>query len=122
MRGQVTPFDEAVVPLQVRAADGQVRNLRAVVDTGFTGYLTLPLAEVIALGLSLQQRQTYRLADNSTVEFDAYLGTVVWDGHDRDIAVLASEGEPLIGMRLLRGHHLFMDVVDGGDVVIEARP
>jgi predicted aspartyl protease len=48
--------------------------------------------------------------------------TVLWDGHDRDVAVLAAEGDILTGMRMLRGYRLLIDVIDGGEVLIEARP
>jgi clan AA aspartic protease len=93
-----------------------------VVDTGFTGYLTLPPSQIIALQLPFQQRQTYTLGDGTDVQFDVYLATVLWDGRDRDVAVLATEGAALTGMRMLRGYRLLIDVIDGGEVLIEARP
>jgi hypothetical protein len=33
-----------------------------------------------------------------------------------------SECTPLVGMALLHGYHLFVEVVDGGEVLIQARP
>jgi clan AA aspartic protease len=122
IRGEVDPYDQAIIPLHVRRPDGQWEAMEVVVDTGFTGYLTLPPARIGALQLRFQQRQTYTLGDGSDVEFDVYLATVLWEGHDRDIAVLAAEGDVLTGMRMLRGHRLLIDVIDGGDVLIEARP
>jgi predicted aspartyl protease len=53
---------------------------------------------------------------------DVHLATVLWEGQHRDIAVLSAEGDVLGGMRLLLGHHLFIDVIDGGEVRIEPRP
>lgn len=38
------------------------------------------------------------------------------------LPLLATESEPLIGMAILRGYSLFIDVVDGGVVYITARP
>jgi clan AA aspartic protease len=122
IRGQVDPFDQAIIPLQIRRPDGLWEEIQGVIDTGFTGYLTLPPARVAAHQLPFQQRQTYTLGDGSRVVFEVYLATVLWHGLDRDIAVLAAEGDCLIGMRLLRGHRLSIDVVDGGEVLIEPRP
>ena|ERR1051326_2881126 len=122
IRGEVDANDQALVPLQIRTPDGSLEDIEAVLDTGFTGYLTLPPAFVAALQLPFQQRQTFTLGDDSDVEFDIYLATILWDGSDRDVSVLSTEGDLLIGMRLLRGHHLFVDVIDGGEVRINARP
>jgi clan AA aspartic protease len=122
IRGQVDAFDQAVIPLSIRRADGTVFDAEAVIDTGFSDYLTLPLHQIVALGLPFRLRQTFTLADGSDVEFDTYRATVVWDHRDRVVAVLAAEGDILVGMRMLRGHHVFLDVIDGGAVRIEARP
>lgn len=43
-------------------------------------------------------------------------------GQERDIEALVTEGGVLVGMLLLQGYHLFMDVVDGGEVRIQPRP
>ncbi len=120
--GQINVANEATILLQIRDAAGNLTDLDAVLDTGFSGYMTLPPATIAALQLPFQQRQTYVLGDNRRVPFDIYLATVIWDGQERDIAVLASDGGTLVGMRMLRGHHVFLDVVDGGEVRIELRP
>jgi predicted aspartyl protease len=68
--GQATATDEAVIPLLIRNHGGQTWKLDAVIDTGFTGFLTLPSAEIAALQLLFQQRQTYTLADNTQVRIE----------------------------------------------------
>lgn len=73
IRGEVDPDDQAVIALHVRRPDGQWEELKVVIDTGFTGYLTLPPASITALQLPFQQRQTYTLGDGTDVEFDVYL-------------------------------------------------
>ena len=122
IQGQINADNEAVIPLRIRSANGQEIDFDAVIDTGFSGYVTLPPATIATLQLPFQQRQTYVLGDNSQVQFDVYLATVVWDGQARDIAVLAADGGVLVGMRMLRGYQVFLDVIDGGDVRIELRP
>src|SRR5205807_5760551 len=90
IRGEVDPYDQAIIPLHVRRPDAQWEEMEVVVDTGFTGYLTLPPARIAALQLRFQQRQTYTLGDGTDVAFDVYLATVRWEGQKRDIAVLAA--------------------------------
>ncbi len=121
IRGQVDAYHQAVISLDIQSITGRWESLSVVVDTGFTGYLTLPSARIAALQLPFQQRQTYTLADNRDVDLDVFLGTVLWDGVQRDIAVLAADGDILGGMRLLQGYHLLVDVIDGGEVRIEPR-
>lgn len=122
IHGQVDAYNQAIISLDVRSTGGQWEMLDVVIDTGFSSYLTLPPARIAALQLPFQQRQTYTLGDDRDVDLDVHLATVLWDGQPRDIAVLAAAGDPLGGMRLLLGHQLFIDVIDGGEVRIEPRP
>ena len=55
------------------------------------------------------------------VSFDIHVVTVEWDGQARDVEADAAEVTPLVGMRLLAGHDLHVEVENGGRVVIEAR-
>jgi clan AA aspartic protease len=113
--GVVTDDLEATVQLAV----GERREtIRAVIDSGFTGSLTLPPTLVVSLDLVWLTRQPGTLADGSTVLFDVYDAVVMWDGSPRKVEVEASETEPLLGMSLLAGHELTMRVVAGGSVTI----
>jgi clan AA aspartic protease len=118
----VSARKEAIITVPVRDRRGQLREVEATIDTGFSGYLTLPPALIAALQLPYDRTEVYTLGDNSNVAFDLHSATVVWDGQDRAVFVLASGSRPLVGMSLLQGYHLFVDVVDGGEVRIEARP
>jgi predicted aspartyl protease len=70
------------------------------------------------LGLRWQSAQRATLADGSTCVFQVYVGKVVWDGKVRRILVDEADADPLIGMRLLRGHELKMQVRYRGKVTI----
>jgi clan AA aspartic protease len=120
--GQVNPRLEAVIPVLVRDAAGRPLTQDAVIDTGFSGYLTLPLAAITTLQLPFLSARVYSLGNNATANFDIYKATLFWDGQDRDIQVLASEAHPLVGMSLLKGFRITIDAVDGGDVHIEPHP
>ena len=72
------------------------------------------------LGLRWSRRGRATLADGSTVVFDIYEGTLLWDGVRLTILVDEAGGTPLVGMSLLEGYDLHIQVADGGPVVIQA--
>jgi clan AA aspartic protease len=109
----------AFVPLRVLGPNGQEGGVEFVLDTGFTGTSTLPPATCIRLDLIAGRIQPARLADGSRIMLDVYQATLMWDGAPRDIEVLAKDGAPLIGMTLLDGSDVRLQVTDGGPVTIE---
>jgi clan AA aspartic protease len=118
--GAVNAAYEPVITLAVQGPAGRPRDIDAVIDTGFGGLLTLPPALVAELGLLFKGTGLATLADGSTVDFPYYGVTVLWDGQRISIEAEAADTTPLVGMRLLDGHSLYMEVEDGGRVVIQA--
>jgi predicted aspartyl protease len=51
-----------------------------------------------------------------------YRATIIWDGQRRDVLVGAADGNPLIGMMLLDGFELRIQVKDSGSITIHALP
>lgn len=119
IEGTVNENCEATIRLTLRSITGEEHEIEAIIDTGFTGHLTLPMALIDQLALSWQNRAQALLADGSLHVFDAYIGTVLWNGQDRTVEVDAADTDPLVGMGLLRGHGLRVDVVENGTVKIE---
>lgn len=122
MRGVVHARNEAVVGLRLRGPEGVEADVDAIVDSGFTSSLTLPATILAALGLSRQSGGNAVLADGTVRQFDIYAAELAWDGTWRTIAVSAIGNESLIGMRLLAGHKLVIDVVPNGVVEIVPLP
>ncbi len=118
----VTPSREAVITIVVRGTSGSEEQIEATVDTGFSDYLTLPRAMISALGLPYRTSTTGVLADGRRVRVSVYFAKVVWDGRERGVLVLDTGGTPLIGMALLHGQRLVVDVVAGGKVAISPLP
>ena len=120
IEGYVNTNHEAVVTIPLLGPAGQTREIVAVVDTGFNGYLTLPPMLVADLGLSVVGDGEAVLADGSEAAFDVYGVTVVWDGQARFVETAAVGIDALVGMMLLDRHSLFVEVAVGGRVVVQA--
>ena len=112
--GVVTTNREAVITLTVHGPTGQAQEIQAVIDTGCDGSLTLPSAVITALGLPWRRRGRALLADGSESVFDIYEATVMWDGNPRRISVDEVEIMPLVGMSLLYGYELTVQIIGGG--------
>ena len=121
IEGVVNAAYEPVVILAVQGPSGQSRDIEAVVDTGFNGFLTLPTALVAELGLPFVSIGRATLADGSEVAYDIHEAVVLWDGQPRYIEADAADTTPLVGMQLLDRHSLYVEVEDGGRVLIQAR-
>ena len=120
IQGVVNAALEALVTLTVQGPTEQNREIEAVVDTGFSGFLTLPTDLVGELGLLYQYRGRAILADGSEAFFHVYDVNVLWDNRLMRIETHAADTTPLVGMRLLDHHDLSIQVMDGGRVVIQA--
>jgi clan AA aspartic protease len=118
--GNVSLRCEAMLPLAVDNANGQQQIIEAVIDTGFNGFLTLPSDIITQLDLSWNGSDTVTLGDGSETLFDIYSARIIWDGQFCEIDVAESETEPLIGMGLLYGYKLQIEVVERGFVTIVA--
>jgi clan AA aspartic protease len=118
VRGDLEPS----IRLTVRGPGGQQQKIKAVIDTGFNGWLTLPVARITVLGLPWQRRGRAWLADGSESLFDIYDGTAVWDRCRRRIPIDEADTTPLVGMALLDGWELKVQVRRRGKVTVTRIP
>ena len=121
IQGTVNDALEAVVALSLQGPTGEPRDIEAVIDTGYSGYLTLPTALVTELGLPFAYIGRAFLANDDEVSFDVHDVTVLWDSQPRHIKADATGSTPLVGMLLLDRHDLNIEVESGGRVNIQAR-
>ena len=120
--GRVNADYEAIVVVNLQGHTGETRLLEAVVDTGFSGFLTVTPAIVAELALPFLMMGRAILADGSEAQFPVHSGVVVWDGQTVSVDVEAADTTPLIGMRLMEGFRLCTDAHDGGRVTIQRLP
>jgi clan AA aspartic protease len=121
MQGYVNGNYEAIITLVVKNK-GNLKSINAVIDTGFTGFLSLPRTIIDELDLSWSYRDRATLGDGSETLFDIYDATVIWNGQYREIEINSAETEPLVGMSLIEGYRLQIDGIEGGLVTIDVLP
>ena len=121
--GKVTTNLEAVIELEVGNLN-QWEKIESVIDTGFSGYLALALPSDLIDRFKLPQidAQEVILGDGTTVVLEKYLVKVLWYGKERSVSALRADGGPLAGMSLFYGSHMILDVVEDGNVEIDALP
>lgn len=113
---------EGRIRLKVRGPRRREQEIEAVIDTGYTAALSLPPALVAALGLRWKSFGRGILADGSECLFDVYAANVVRDGKERPLLVDEVDTDPLVGMTLLGGFELRMQVRSRGKVTIKHLP
>jgi clan AA aspartic protease len=119
MQGRVNQRCEATLSIAVKNGE-TTQMVDTVIDTGFSGFLTLPSETISTLGFSWEGRDVATLGDGTFCTFEVYIGLLIWDGQYREIYINESETVPLIGMQLLRGYDLRIQAIEGGLVTIEA--
>ncbi|MCY3722759.1 clan AA aspartic protease [Candidatus Poribacteria bacterium] len=119
--GKVTTDLEVVIELVVIGLNRR-EKIEAVVDTGFSGYLALPGDLINLLKLRQIDNQAVILGDGTEVVLQKYLLSVLWHGEEHNVSTLQTDGGPLVGMSLLYGSRVILDVINGGDVSINAMP
>ena len=118
--GIVNREREAIIQIALMGAENRLKSLSAVVDTGFTGDLMLPMTLVVELGFEYRGVQEALLGNGSSYDFEVYAGSIIWDGKIRSVEVNACDSGTLIGMGLLDGWKLEIEGKAGGDVRITA--
>jgi clan AA aspartic protease len=121
MQGYVNQAYEAVIPVVIKYGS-QIKSVNAVIDTGFTGFLSLPSKIIAELELPWSYRDRATLGDGSETLFDVHNANIIWDGQFREIEINAADTDPLLGMKMLRGFRLQVDTVQDGVVTIDALP
>ena len=118
MTGTVSQL-HALVPITFRLLGRPDLTIEFVVDTGYTGSLTLPLEAIQALGLPFEFDLPANLADDSEVLVPVYSATILWNEIEQPVRVLAMGKRPLLGTVLLDGFDLYVQFREQGIVNID---
>ncbi|MBE9007645.1 clan AA aspartic protease [Fortiea sp. LEGE XX443] len=110
---------KAIIPVVFRLASQPDFSLDFVIDTGFNDHLTLPSQAVSTMNLPLYSSTSARLADGTEALLAIHFATIVWDGIEKIVPVLAAGYKPLLGTSMMAGYHLEIDFQDNGLVLLE---
>jgi clan AA aspartic protease len=119
LTGKINSRLEAIVRLWIRGPGDRVLEIDALIDTGFSGFLSLPPDMIASLGLLPHGKTLGTLADGTKSFFPVYRAIISWHGQPRATFVNAIESHPLLGMGALYESELFMRIIDGGEVVVQ---
>jgi clan AA aspartic protease len=122
MTGYVNDAREAIIQIALTGENKQLKSIKAIIDTGFSGDLTLPRDVIDALGLTLRGIQKVILADGKMQDFDMFVGTIIWNGQFKRVEINAADTNSLIGMGLLEDYKLELEGRPGGSVIITPLP
>jgi clan AA aspartic protease len=117
--GEVNADREATIRLNLLNSNGATEEILAVIDTGFSGDLTLPPDKIAHLGYSFLMRSDVILGNGTVETVDVFRGRIEWDGKPIAVEIDAADTEPLIGMGLVYGYELNIEAVDGGAVTLK---
>ena len=124
INGSITLTGQATLPVSILSqGNGQFVTFNFLVDTGFTGGLQLPVADVRRLALPLVDQVDSELADGRIVKANVHAATISWLGNQTTVNLISTEGNiPLIGTNLLWGSVTHIEWEFGGRVSVEPIP
>src|SRR5215204_3673302 len=121
MRGSiVSEGREAMVSLKVIASgsDHDSSNIQVAIHTSATSHPTIPPENVRTLSLPERGIVEVELADGGMATLGVYEARVLWHWRPLRVPAYETDGAPLIGMSLLRGSILTIEVIPRGEVTI----
>jgi predicted aspartyl protease len=106
------------VALELPDSSSGLRTTDFIVDSGFEGDLTLPAEVVVTLDAVYAGEYPFTLADFTFRSRPVYRVLLDWMGEERDVAIVAMDGNALLGVGLLRGNLVQMEMDEGGEVIV----
>ena len=120
IRGRMAEDGEAaIVPIAIMDSDNRLWPVEAVIDTGFIGDLALPSSIIRRLGLTRSGSINFILANGEPARMNIYRGNILWHEQIRNVVIAQADDIPLIGIKLLSGNRITMDISPNGEVIIE---
>jgi clan AA aspartic protease len=116
--GEISARREIVFRLSVLDYLGEPHDFSAVLDTGFNDFLTLPQPIIDALQLTYLSSAAVVLGDGSEIQMRRYTARILWGNTERQVAVYAADGVPLIGIAMIYGHDLHAHILDGASATL----
>ena len=110
---------QPLIPITYRLPGHPDLVIEHVIDTGFTGELTLPAAAINGMSLVFAYDEVIKLANDSADQVRVYASTIIWEGTERTVRVFATGRRPLFGTALLDRKELVIQFANNGLVTID---
>jgi len=105
MRGYINNSGDPVIGTTIIGSRGRIKVI-ALIDTGFSGAICIPVKLAIQLGLELISEVTVEYADGTRKDELVFSGKMVWDKDTKDVEIYLTRSE-----EILIGKELFNDGV-----------
>ena len=105
--------------ISVTDRSGDLVTQKALIDTGFNGYLSLPLDVVEELDLTSIGGNAVELTNASEEDVPLFRGEVIFGPKVMTIPVHGIGTESTIGTSLFRSARLSIEFEEGGDVSVK---
>ena len=122
LTGRINDELQAWVSMGILDGAGELHPVEVLLDTGFNGELALTSSVIRRFNLVRGMPRFAELATGDTTLLPSFTATILWDDQPRFVSVIEADSEPLLGMELLLGNRVTLDVRDGGPVTIDALP
>lgn len=93
IRNQAREFFVRGFYTRIAGDNKRLKSIRAIIDTGFTGDLTLPRAMIAELEFTLRGFQEVISGDGNLQYFEMCICSVIWDGQMKQIEIRGKIGE-----------------------------
>jgi predicted aspartyl protease len=112
MQGSLGENNELLFEIRLVTTDGIDFTIDAMLDTGFSGWLTLDVQDLDGLDVQYIGTQNMQLATGEEVEFNLYTGSIYFDRQEVNIIIHAALGIPqvLLGRQWLINRKLVVDI------------
>jgi clan AA aspartic protease len=103
IEGKISDNGSPIIETRVIGSRAEIA-IEGVLDTGFDGYLCLPITTAVSLGLELIKLENSELADGTILEDEpVFSGKMEWNENIIDVdIVLTKSADTLLGTALLR--------------------
>ena len=121
IEGKISDSGSPIIETRVIGSRAEIA-IEGVLDTGFDGYLCLPITTAVSLGLELIKLENSELADGTILEDEpVFSGRMDWNGGIIDVdIVLTKSADTLLGTALLRGMEVKLNY-STKEVVVEKK-
>ena len=111
IEGTIREAGTPVLAIKVIGRGGDEIAVEGILDTGFDGFLCLPIPLAVSLGLELIDVTHTELADGTIIEDELlFAGRAEWDGTVVDVDILLTRSQDvLIGTGFLRDYQVELD-------------